>query len=394
MNLPFLKYFFGYIFRSKTRQKLIFLAIIGLLLSSFSLTVIQGFMGGLQAGLTGRSKNVLGNGYIDLKNVQVTDSRYESLFEELVKSKIKFFPELELELMIQNQDYVSPVILHGIDFNRNIPEFLKTKNGIDVDTSHIVLGSELARSLRTNYGSKVKITSPAHTDFIFEEIPRQVTSYISDFFSSELPEIDSAHGWVRIGFLQNLVKAREVNKIRFYGDYSEKIQTILSQKKYKDFQYISWEKEHSTLVWALNLETRVMIFIFASMSVLIGICITSGFLIFYNKIKLDLASFWILGLEKKKIFALIYMLGQILAISFCSLGIVLGLSFLLLVDQNQIMIMPEQFVERNIPVQFDFFKVFLAFIIPYAVASLFTHFTFKIFKKDNFSFLTQIRKLS
>ncbi|MBD66064.1 MAG: hypothetical protein CME62_12710 [Halobacteriovoraceae bacterium] len=394
MNSSFLRYFFSYIFKSKTRQKLIFLAIIGLTLSSFSLTVLQGIMGGLQSGLIQRSQNVLGSGYLSFKNIDLQNSELQSIFDELQKENIPYYYELELELMIQNKEYVSPIIIHGIDTDHP-PPFLSAKKDIAIDTSNIVLGGDLARALRANYGSKIKVTSPAHTDFIFEEIPRQSTSYISDFFSSELPEIDSLHGWVRLSFLHNLVREQTINKVRFYdGDEDKIIQIIQPYQNSLDVEYISWESEHSTLVWALNLETRVMLFIFASMSLLIGICITSGFLIFYNKIKLDLASFWIMGMNRDKIYRLIYILGQLLSVLFCLIGAGLGLVFLYLLDSNQIMIMPEQFVERNIPVKFSWSNTFVAFIIPYTVASLFTFYTFRIFKKEQFSFLTQIRKLS
>ena len=70
MNFTLFKYFFFYIFKSKTRQKLLLLSIIGLVLSSFSLVIIQGVMGGLQKGLITKSKDVVGHGIIQLDNIQ------------------------------------------------------------------------------------------------------------------------------------------------------------------------------------------------------------------------------------------------------------------------------------------------------------------------------------
>lgn len=393
MNASFFQYFFNYIFRNKTRQKLIFLAIIGLLISSFSLTVLQGIMGGLQSGLIGRSKRVLGAGHIETGEIQLSSKKLETLSQELIKAKIDYTFELELELMIQNDSYVSPIILHGINFEHFTPEFLIKQNKTKIDLSEIVIGSELAGDLRAYFGSKVKITSPAHTDVIFHEIPRQVTGYISDFVSSELPEIDSVHGWVRLSFVQNLIRSKALNKIRIYNDPQNRVQDILLLDQFKDFRYVSWEEQHSSLVWALNLETRVMFFLFTSMSLLIGICITSGFLIFYNKIKVDLVSFWIIGMSKDELFKLIYVFGQGIAIAFCALGVILGVGFLVFLDANSLAIMPEQFVERNIPVNYNMTQLILAFFVPYFVASIFTHYTFKIFKKDNTSFISHIKKL-
>jgi lipoprotein-releasing system permease protein len=392
MNTAFFNYFFNYVFRSRTRQKLIFLTIVGLVLSSFCLTVLQGIMGGLQSGLIQRSKNVVGNAYLSTQGLMQDSKAYEQLISSLNQEGLKFNPELELEIMIQHGSYVSPIILHGIDSEAFTPSFLKGK-----DLDYIVIGSDLGRSIGAFYGAKVKLTSPAHTDFLFEEIPRQAISQISDFYLSELPEIDSIRGWVSIGALQELTRNSEVNKIRFYEEDVEGIKTALENFNQLNLEakieLITWEQEHSTLVWALNLETRVMLFLFISMSLLIGICITSGFLIFYNKIKVDLASFWILGLSKNKLMTLIYLFGQGLTISFCALGLVLGLLFLLLLDNNNFILMPEQFVERNIPVKIEFLSSLIAFLVPYTVSSIFTHYTFRVFKNDKTSFISYIRKL-
>lgn len=388
MSLTFFKYFFAYIFKAKTRQKLIFLTIIGLLISAFSLTVLQGIMGGLQSGLIQRSKNVLGSGYIDLSGVNATDKDYLTLVDKLKARGVEFAPELELELMIQHGSYVSPIILHGMDYKFFTPDFLKDK-----ELQDLVIGSDLASSLKIFFGGEVKITSPAHTDFVFGDIPRQSKTSISDFFLSELPEIDSIHGWVDISFLQNLIRSFQVNKIRIFSENIAKVESVINEMNSDQMKFISWERENSTLVWALNLETRVMLFLFIAMSVLIGICITSGFLIFYNKIKGDLASFWILGLPRHKIMTQVYILGQGISILFCSLGVVLGLMFLWMLDSGNFIIMPEQFVERNIPVNFELKSILFAFFVPYAVASVFTHITFKVFKKEDTSFLSFVRKI-
>ena len=163
--------------------------------------------------------------------------------------------------------------------------------------------------------------------------------------------------------------------------------------KYPGLKYTSWEEKNSTLVWALNLETKVMLFLFVGMSLLIGICITIGFLIFYNKVKVDLASFWILGLSKDSLLNLIFYFGQIITISFTALGTGLGVLFLFLLKTNKFILMPEHFVERNIPVHLESFHIFLSFIVPYSVACLFSYYTFRVFKKNNYSFINLIRRV-
>ena len=385
MSLSFIKYFFSYIFNSKTRQKLIFLSVIGLVISAFSLTVIQGIMGGLQNGLVNRSKNVLGHSVIDVKTTD--QSKINNLKKELSDHHIDFVPELEIELLLQNTNYIKPVIIHGMDFKAYTPKFLANKN-----TSNLVLGGDLARDIKSYYGSKLKLTSPSHFSFIFTEIPRQGSIVVSDFYTSELPEIDSFSAWVRLSFIQNLIRQKKINKIRIFTPNSDKLFVIVKNFKENEFRFRTWEDENSTLVWALNLETRVMMFLFAGMSFLIGICIISGFLIFYNKVKIDLASFWLLGLSTKHMYRLIYIFGQLISLIFCLLGVGVGLAFLWLLKSNNFILMPDLFVERNIPVKIEYISLLISFFIPYLFATVFTHITFKLFRDENGSFLNLIKK--
>jgi lipoprotein-releasing system permease protein len=387
MQFTFFTYFLKYIFLSKTRQRLIFLAVFGLLISSFSLTIIQGVMGGLQKGLVDRSKTVLGNGFIEVQGLSTSSEKYQKLTKLLIKNKVNFVPELELELLAQNEKYVSPLILHAMDFKAYTPKFL-----VGRDIEDIILGSDVGRDLRTYFGSKLIITSPSHTDFLIQEIPRQSATFVSDFFTSDIPEVDSVHAWVKLPFLQNLIRKLEINKIRVFETDIEKLIELV-KVDFPELNIISWERQNASLVWALNLETRVMLFLFIGMSFLIGICITSGFLLFYNKIKVDLASFWLLGLSRAKLNSLIYLFGQSITVLFSLSGVIFGSLFLYLLDSKKIIIMPDHFIERNIPVDITATQLFISFFVPYLISSVFAHYTFKSFKSDDKSFLALIRRV-
>ncbi len=385
MNLHFYKYFLSYIFKTKTRQRLLLIAVVGLLISSFSLVVLQGVMGGLQNGLINRSKLALGHGYIDLIKFQDKQT-YHELVDRLQAAKVEFYPEYEIELMIKKENRLSPLILHGIDYKYGVPPFLKKR-----DTVATVLGSDVANKVNAYFESKINFISPAHVDTLFGDVPRQVTSKVSDFYMSELQEIDSVHGWVRLPVVQNLIRKRSVNKIVFYDARSLEVGSAISENFNPEIQIVTWEKMNRSLVWALALETNVMLFLFVGMSFLVAICITSGFMIFFDKIKGDLISFWILGKSQKEIFKLSYLLTHVVSIIFTSLGLLAGLAFLFLLQHNDINFMPDFFVERRIPVKLDAFKIAISFIIPYIISVIFSYFSFSIFKKESSSFLKVIR---
>lgn len=386
MTLSFFKYYLKYIIQSQNRQKLILLAVIGLVISSFSLVVLQGVMGGLQNGLIERSKKVIGSGYIDLGLMSQKDEEYQNILSELDRLGVQYYPEFELEVMVKHENSVHPMVLHAVDaLPHGYGKFLKQKN-----TNNLVLGSDLARSIGSYYGAEISIISPSHIDSYIQKVPKMATIEVSDFYSSSIPDVDSLHAWVRLKFVHNMIRAYDINKIVFYNNDFEKIQKSNFFKKYN---LVSWEDQNSTLVWALNLETRVMLFLFVATSFLIGICIVSGFLIFYQKIKIDMASFWLLGLSKTKILKLTSRFGHLITLSSCAFGLILGLTFLFILKNNQLTIMPDVFIERSLPVKITSLNIVISFVVPYFISTIFTNLVFSIFKKEEISFLSFLRKM-
>lgn len=385
MNVQFFKYFLSYIFKTKTRQRLLLIAVVGLLISSFSLVVLQGIMGGLQNGLMNRSKAVLGQGFISLFT-QINVENYNELIDRLQEEKLRFYPEHEIELMLKKGNRLAPLILHGIDYSFGVPPFLSKK-----DQSDLVLGSDVASKVNAYFDSNVEIISPAHVDILFGDVPRQISAKVSDFYMSELQEIDAIHGWIRLSAVQNLIRKKSVNKIVFYNSDDFNRAKAIIKNEFKELNLQSWNDINRSLVWALSLETNVMLFLFIGMSFLVAICITSGFMIFFDKIKNDLISFWILGKSQAEIYKLSYVLTHIISIIFSLLGLGAGLIFLYFLNNNDFNIMPEFFVERKIPVKLEAYKIILSFLIPYSISVIFAYFSFNSFKKETSSFLNIIK---
>lgn len=336
-------------------------------------------MGGLQSGLIARSKKVLGHGYLDVRGVD-----YKQAVAVLDKAGLAFYPEYEIELMAKKGTFLSPVILHGIDFSRGIPAFLAKK-----DRSGIILGSELGGQLSAYFHSGLQFISPSHLDRLFGDVPRYISEEVSDFYTSELTEIDSVHAWTRATLVQNLIRSRSFNKVRFFeGEDFARAKSLLPDNK-----FVSWEEQNRSLVWALGLETNVMLFLFISMTFLVALCVVNGFLIFFDKIKVDLMSLWVLGHSKKRVLRLSFAFSQALSLIFCLLGLLAGYGVLSLISSSGLNFMPDFFVERSIPVKITLGGIISSFGVPYLVASLFSYFSFSFFKKENTSFIQNIRKI-
>lgn len=384
---PFFSYFFSYILRAKTRQRLLFIAVTGLFLSAFSLMVIQGIMGGLQQGLIARSKNIHGTHLIIFDSI--TNDSLVEIKDILTKESIPFYSELEVEVMLKHRNFVAPAKLHGINLDDEMPPFLQGK-----DFKGLVMGSELASKIKLQFLDDVQIIAPGVTDSLMGEVPRFISETLSDYLYSELSEVDDFEVWGRLGLVQNLLRQDGVNQIRLFGEVGpEIIQRIISTNTKFPIRILTWEKMNEALVWSLNLETKVMLFLFISMSLLVAIAITSGLMIFYSKIRRDLMSFWILGMSQKKLIALCFKFTLILSAVTVLIGGIFGYITLKLIELFGHDLMPDIFVERELPVQLDFNHIVMSLLIPFGISLVFSYFSFAHFRKENQSFVTIVRSL-
>jgi len=388
--IHFLKYFTGYIFFSKTKQRLLFLALLGLFISSFALIFVQSTMSGLQHKLMERSKSVQGIAVVYLKE-QTADYVEEDLLDDwrnyLNNANVKYSLEYEVEVMMRHMNYTSPAILHGIAQDVKLPKFLQSDK-ID----NVIIPTYLALKLNLDVGDEIQFVSPAHVDSFFGDIPRVSSTFVDKIIDTSVPEADEFNVWVRLPFVQNLVKLPAINRVRiFWAKDLLKLEKDLQKKFGQQILSIkSWERENSALVWALQLESSVMIFLFVAMSFLVSLCITSGLFIFFNKIKSDLTSFWILGASKKQIDSVTTIFLFNLSFITIFLGVGTGLISLWLLDKYGPEIMPAIFMDRKIPIYITTKAILISFFVPYIISIIFSLLALKQIRDDN-SYLDNVR---
>lgn len=384
MFSTYLKYFFFYIISAKNRQRLLILAVVGLFISSFALIVLQSTMGGLQHKLMERSKAIIGRATILFKT-DAADPRLINLENLLDREKISYTREYEMELLLRYQTFITPVIVHGIDQLGFMPDFMAREKKFEA-----IMPTELAYKVGVAPPEVLQLISPSHVDNLLGEIPRSQSIKIDKTFSSDVPEIDSSHLWVRLPLIHNLIQSRTINRIRIYSDtdFSHLAKILPDWVMFK-----TWEDENRTLVWALNLESTVMIFLFAAMSLLVSLCISSGLLIFFNKIKTDLASFWILGASFDKINRSTKYFLHLMSLVSIGSGVIAGLIFLWFFDHYAPEIMPNVFVDRKIPILITAKGLMISFFVPYLISSVFVSFALSQFKREH-NLLDHVRSIS
>lgn len=385
MYREFVRYFFYYLLRSKTRQRLLLLAVVGLFLSSFALIVMQSTMGGLQRGRVNRSKDSLGHGEIYRKAGQEGTKEFDALFFKLKASGLPVARELRLEMMVRSDDNVAGAVVHGIFPEDFLPQFLRQAEGDGAWLPH-----ELAFRLKVGRFENIVLYSPTHFDSFLGDVPRHASTAVTSLLATDDPEVDGLHLWVRLAFLQNLIRQRSYNLIKIFEPFEKvDIYKLMGEMK-ENFVVETWEEKNSTLVWSLNLEGMVMLLLFVGMSLLVSLCITSGLLIFFSKIKADLSSFWILGASKKKLENAASLFLSLTATGAVASGLLSGLLFLWAFDRFGGDIMPAVFVDRKIPVYISLKGILISFLVPYCVSWIFSRISIRQFKKEE-NFLEQIR---
>ena len=372
----FIRYSFRYILLARSRQKLLLLAFFGLFLSCFALLILQSTMGGLQRNLQERSQFVVGHGEFLLGEEYQSDAFSKKIQGELQSRGIQSFREYELELLVRRGAYVSPLIIHGVDWEERIPPFLE-----ELNRDGIILGRDGVRKMKGMLGDEIQLISPSHLDPLLGGMPRQLQETVGDVISTGTPELDLFHGWVRGSFLHNMMYEVRYNKIRHYGEASHVVPFLL--KKYgAQLSYSSWEQINQALVWALGMESTLMLVLFVGMTLLVAISITSGLFIFYQKIQREMLGFWILGASEGQLRRSYLLFLHCLAMGTCLLSLVCALGFLTLLDHWSPEVMPDIFVDRKIPVEITWEGVLISVFVPYGVAIFFAHFSMIFWKGE------------
>ena len=365
MTPPLARYFLGSLLRSPERGRLLLLAAFGVLVSSFALMVLQSAMGGLQAGLVGRSKAAAGAGAFRLRR-PAGPAVARALEEAALRAGgFRAFPEYELEaLAAGRRGAASPVVVHGVDMARP-PPFL----GGPAPGDLLVPGA-LALALGVREGDRVVLASPAHVDSFLGDAPRSVSAVVGRVFSTGVPELDEFHLWARLPLVQNLVRDGGVNAARFHGDGDVRALGAELAPLAALGTWRTWEEENGTLVWALALESSVMVFLFSAMSLLVSLCVTGGLMVFFGRMRAELAGFWILGASG----AALARAGDLflLAVGSASAGagLALGAAFLALFGSLAPEVLPDVFVDRRIPVEMTPRGALVSFLVPFGVSFL------------------------
>jgi lipoprotein-releasing system permease protein len=357
---PLARYFVSSLFHRRTRQGPLLLASVGLFLAAFSLIFLQSTMSGLQNKLMDRSKRVIGHYVLQFDDSAKVDLQQALNF--LQDHKINYVLEYEIEALLRFRESIVPVVLHAVE--DRVPFF-------DERLQDLIVPFDLSYKTRVSFGDRVELIFPGLVDSFLEDIPRSSLMTVQELFGTDVPEIDGLHVWCQSNRLFNVLRHKSFNRLRLHQQVSQELQHQLQNLLPAGAKLLSWNDQHPTLVYALKLEAFMMAFLFAIMSLLVALAIVSGLLILWNKLKFDMASFWILGASKDNLATAPKVVVILIAIVPTLFGLGAGFLALHILSRYGGNFMPDVFVDRNIPVVITLRSVLISVLVPMSMAIIF-----------------------
>ncbi len=189
------------------------ISIIGIFLGVFALIVVMSVMNGMEHDITNRIIGLHSEIKIYQQNLQPIKN-WQNILPEMDSfgNKIQISPVIQGELMLMRDKFVTGTICQGIELDRHI-KATRLKENIYLGypqpkdlKSGIILGSDVALSLRSNIGDTVTLTSPiADQPTAFGLLPKSQSFEIVALFHTGIPEYDMKYSFINLETLQKFL---------------------------------------------------------------------------------------------------------------------------------------------------------------------------------------------
>lgn len=375
------------------------LTVVGVMFGVMSLTVVLAVMGGFERDL---KEKILGT------NAHGVVHRYVGEFTEWrdVERKVKAVPGVRgvtpfilSEVMITTEASVTGAVLKGIDIEtvgevtdleKNVeagriqdlvftdripksPPLPPDDWGMDPDAPPppppepddevlpgIVVGREMARSLRVWIGDRVTVMNPLGELGPQGPIPRSRTYRVAAIFYSGMYEYDAKFAYIQLAEAQRFFRMGEgISGLELrFGNVDEArpmMRRILGVLEGFPYRTKDWGEMNKNLFSALRLE-RIVMFILLSFQVLIAcICVIATLVMLVVEKRKEVATLKAMGAREGSIMKLFVLEGLIIGAIGTVYGIVGGLLFCQVAEGVQLD--PEVYYITHLPVVIEPFAV-------------------------------------
>ncbi|MDX9943718.1 MAG: lipoprotein-releasing ABC transporter permease subunit [Azonexus sp.] len=347
--------------RAKRRNHFIsFISLIsmaGIGLGVAALIVVLSVMNGFQKELRTRILGVA-------SHIQITAIDGALANWSRVAEQVKKHPEVrETAPFVQSQGMfsvdgdVKGALIRGIlpDLEDGVADFRKTIRSGSLDALKagefgVVLGADLARSLRVFTGDKVTLIAPQGTVTPAGVVPRVRSFTVVGIFEVGMYEYDSGLALIHLQDAQRLYQMGEsVSGVRLKVDdlfKAPRIARELVAYVDADAWLHDWTKSHANFFRAVQIEKTMMFIILSLIVAVAAFNLVSTLVMAVTDKQADIAILRTLGARPRSIMAIFMIQGALVGFIGLALGVVGGVALALNID----VVVPA--IERLLGIQF------------------------------------------
>ncbi len=347
--------------RAKRRNHFIsFISLISMLgigLGVAALIVVLSVMNGFQKELRTRILGVASHIQIAGINGELTD--WESIAAQAMQDpEVKAAaPFVQSQAMFTVENGVKGVLVRGIlpDQEERVADFGKTIKSGSLDDLRpgefgVVLGADLARSLRVFVGDKVTVIAPQGSVTPAGVIPRLKSFTVVGIFEVGMYEYDSGLALMHMADAQKLYQMEDrVSGVRLKVDdlfQAPRIGRELVRYINADAYISDWTKSHANFFRAVAIEKNMMFIILSLIVAVAAFNLVSTLVMAVTDKQADIAILRTLGARPLSIMTIFIVQGALVGFIGLGLGIAGGVALALNID----VVVP--FIERMLGIHF------------------------------------------
>jgi len=314
---------------------------LGIAIGVSVLIIVMSVMNGFRTELTNK---ILGfNPHIIIKP-------YDQPINQTKKKELDFsnlssaFFSLNEQAILIDKNFTKGILIRGYA-KKDILEIGLIKNGIvegsldNFNKNSISIGKELAIELNLAIGDRVSIMSPNGISTIIGNIPKQSIYTVSSIYTSGLADFDEAVIFMPLKDVQYLFNRNNDDLFLeiYLNDPNEfiKAQTEI-EKSFPNELIYSWADSNKSFFSALKVERNVMFIILSLIIIVAAFNIISGLTILVKNKTRDIAILRSLGVTKKSIKKIFFLVGFSIGSLATFSGVFFGILFSLYIENVQI----------------------------------------------------------
>lgn len=394
--MPF-EYFIGGRYL-RTRQKHAFISLITLLsiagvaVGVMALIVVISVMAGFESDLKDRILGIESHIVLTKKGGNFFEYRKVSSLIKENEQVAAYSPFIHSQVMIKSQTSASGAVLRGVDpesvgsvvkhfRNSGLKENLMAVRTISGESSipAIILGKELAASLRVARGDIIYIVSPRGMLTPMGHIPSMKRFQVTGLFESGMYEYDGAYAYIDLREAQRMLRLNDtvtgieikVKDIYRAGQIAENLVAIIGF----GYEAKDWMKMNRNLFSALKLEKTVMFIILTLIIFVAAFNIASSLIMMVMKKTRDIGILKAMGASSTSIRRIFVYSGMAIGTIGTFLGIFFGVSLCILLTRYKFIELPgDVYYITTLPVRLealDIFTIGLAAMVICFLATLY-----------------------